>query len=246
MKKTTPLFGYRRIFTALASYVGLGSLGWAGYLLVSGAVSAWWLVPFLVCTFFLLMSFTVGAHRLFTHSAFETSQAWHAILAYIFTLSWFGSTVQHASLHAMHHQYSDTEKDPKNMSWTFLFWKDNPDATFNNKVLLKMYRSKLHRFLYDWYVLVIVGTAAVLWLINPYALLFCYLAPLGWQHLVSSPLQVWSHRNKAPANQPWMEFLLFTGGEWMHKGHHDDQRNKRFGNFDVGYWFIRLIETKAS
>ena len=112
---------------------------------------------------------------------------------------------------------------------------------FNRRVLTRLYRQPLHRWLHQYYVLVPAITIASLWLLSPLVLVFCYLAPLGWLHIVGSAHQVFAHGKDGPRDQRWLEWVLFTGGEWLHGHHHDRQRGPRFGKSDLGYHFIRLI-----
>jgi stearoyl-CoA desaturase (delta-9 desaturase) len=235
------IFNHRLIMTPAASYVGYAAMGLAAWALLTGTVSLWYLLPLAIGTFFILMGVTVGMHRLFCHSAFKTSNFWYGFLAYIGTLAIYGSTVQWPAMHASHHKYSDTDKDPHYTGWEYLFWKKNRPTEFNRKVLNKLYRMPVHRFFHKWYALVVGGTIAALALIDPWLLVFLYLAPLGWLHLVGSVHQVFAHDDVGPKDQRWLEWVLFTGGEWLHGHHHRKPRDIRFGPSDLGYWFIRLI-----
>jgi stearoyl-CoA desaturase (delta-9 desaturase) len=235
------LFGHRLPMTPIASYTGLLSMFTGVYLLISEQASLIWIFPMLFFTFMLLMGVTVGLHRLFCHRAFKTSNFWHGILAYLGTMAIYGSSVQWTAMHMSHHLYSDTDRDPHETGWRYLFWKRNRPTEFHRKTLVRMYRSNLHRFLHQYYLLVILSSVVILYLISPLALLFCYLIPLGWLHFVGSAHQVFAHHNNSPRSQPALEFLLFTGGEWLHKHHHDRAKDPRFGTFDLGYQFIKLI-----
>lgn len=244
MRRPDKLFGHRLWLTPIASYVGLGGIAYAAFLLLTGAVSVWWAIISLVCTFALLMGVTVGLHRLFCHSAFKTSKFWHVVLAYLGTLGIYGSTVQWCAMHFTHHKYSDTDKDPHYTGWRYLFWKKNKRTTFNRRVLARLYRQPLHRLLHQYYLVPVVMTVLLLALAGTEALLFCYLVPLGWLHLVGSFHQVFAHDKTGPKQQPLMELLLFTGGEWSHRHHHESPKDIRFGALDAGYHFIRLIQKR--
>lgn len=236
------LFWHRLWMTPVASYVGLSGMAYGAYALLTGAASAWWILPMLLCTVALLFGVTVGLHRLFCHSAFKTSSFWHVLLAYLGTLALYGSSVQWTAMHASHHKYSDTDKDPHYTGWRYLFWKKNRPTTFHRRTLVRMYRNPLHRFMHKYYALVIAGTAAGLLMAGGlHALVFLYLIPLGWLHFVGSAHQVFAHGPGGPLDQRWLEFVLFTGGEWLHKHHHEKPRDIRFGPSDLGYWFIRAI-----
>lgn len=241
MKRPDRIFGHRLWMTPLASYVGFAAMIYAGWALMTGAVSLWWIVPLVLCTIAILFGVTVGMHRLFTHASFKTSQFWHGVLAYLGTLAIYGSTVQWPGMHASHHQYSDTDKDPHYTGWRYLFWKKNRPTIFNKRLMARLYRQPLHRFFHSWYALIVAGTIVTLGLISPTALVMCYLAPLGWLHFVGSAHQVYAHGKTGPRDQRWLEWVLFTGGEWLHGHHHNAQRDPRFGKSDLGFAFIRVI-----
>lgn len=235
------LFTHRLIMTPIASYVGFAAMISAVWALVTGTVSLWYLLPLAIGTFFVLMGVTVGLHRLFCHSSFKTSGFWHVVLAYLATLGVYGSTVQWCAMHATHHRYTDTPKDPHYTGWRYLFWKKNNYTEFNRRLLIRLYRQPLHRFFFKWYALVVGATIAALAIIDPWLLVFLYLAPLGWLHFVGSAHQVFAHDKTGPLDQKWKELWLFTGGEWLHKHHHQFARDPRFGPLDAGYRFIQLI-----
>lgn len=244
MKRIDKLFGHRLWMTPLASYLGFAGMVYATYALAAGAASLWWILPMLILTFMMLMGITVGMHRLFCHAAFRTSIFWHAVLAYFGTLAIYGSSVQWPAMHATHHKFSDTDKDPHYTGWRYLFWKKNRPTIFNRKIVLRQFRNPLHRFLHRYYSLVVLGTASLLVLAGGLnALVFCYLVPLGWLHFVGSAHQVYAHGADGPHDLPIMEFVLFTGGEWQHCHHHDKPRDVRFGKYDLGYRFIQMIRT---
>ena len=238
-------FSHRLILTPLASYVGLAGIGVGAWGLLAGSASLWWCLPLLLFTYLILMGVTVGQHRLFCHQSFETSRFWHWVLAYLGTLAVYGSTVQWPAMHMTHHLYADTDRDPHYTGWRYLFWKKNRETEFNRRVLTRLWRDPMHRFFHRYYVLVVAATVTVLWVASPWALVFCYLAPLGWLHLVGSLHQVYAHGSSGPRSAPLLEVLAFTGGEWLHEAHHAWPKRKRFGFPDAGYGFIRLIERRA-
>lgn len=242
MIRADKIFGHRLLMTPIASYVGFAAMMYGAYALVTGAASLLWILPMLFFTFWMLMGVTVGMHRLFCHRAFKTSKFWHVVLGYFGTLAVYGSTVQWCGMHFTHHQFSDTDKDPHYTGWEYLFWKKNRPTTFNRRVIARLYRNPMHRFLHKYYSLVIAGTVAFLLLGGGlHALVFLYLIPMGYLHFVGSTHQVFAHDSSGPLDQPVMEFLQFTGGEWLHKHHHERPKDPKFGRFDAGWHVIRLI-----
>jgi len=231
------------MLTPLASYVGLVAMLAVAWDILNGTSNVSLVALLVTNTFLILMGITVGAHRLFCHRSFKTSALWHGLLGYLATVACYGSTVQWAGMHMSHHIHSDTARDPHYTGWRYLFWKKNKPTEFHKKTIIHLYRNPLHRFLHNYYLVIVFGTALVLYLINPWVLVYGYLAPLGWLHFVGSAHQVFAHNTQGPQDQPLMELVLFTGGEWLHGHHHRRARDPRFGKWDLGYQFIRVIRT---
>lgn len=236
-------FVYREILTPVASYVGVAATAYAIWVVTSGQVSALWLLFSLAGIFALQMGISAGFHRLFCHSAFQTSLVWRVLLAWWGTLGIYGSTAQWCALHVSHHKHSDTDQDPHYTGWLYLLWKMNRDVPLHGRTFARLYREPLHRFTHRYYLLVVGTTTLCLYLVSPWLLLFAYLVPLGWLHVVNGFHQVLAHGRQGPRDLPLMELLLFTGGEWFHGHHHRSPRDLKFGFGDLGYYFIRLIET---
>ena len=243
MTRRDRIFCHQLWMTPVASYVGLCAAIYGSYLLISGKASLLWLLPMVICTFGVLMGITVGMHRLFCHASFRANSFWHVILAFFGTIAIYGSTVQWPAMHMSHHRYTDTDLDPHYTGWRYLFWKKNKRTIFNQRVISRLYRNSLHRFLHKHYVLVVVSVVLALMAISPNALVFCYLIPLGWLHFVGSAHQVFAHGADGPRNLGWLEVLLFTGGEWLHGEHHKKPRQVKFGTGDVGSYVIWLIRS---
>lgn len=238
MRDVNRLLWHRVWMTPIFSYVGLLSLIWIAF---NPMLSH--LPLFLVATFMLLMGVTVGMHRLFCHQAFQTSRFWQAVLALFGTLAFYGSTVQWAAMHVTHHKFADTPRDPHYTGWRYLFWKKNRPTEFNRRALARLYRDDMHRVLHNMYIAIPFTYSAILLLAGGIdALIYGYLAPLGWLHLVGSFHQVFAHGKNGARQLPLMEILMFTGGEWNHGHHHARPGDLKFGMLDAGYYFIRAIQ----
>ncbi len=227
--------------TPIASYIGYAAMGYGAWALITGAASIWWILPMLFFSFWMLMGITVGMHRLFCHMAFKTSRFWHWVFGILGTAAFYGSSIQWPAMHMSHHLFSDTEKDPHYTGWRYLFWKKNNPTIMNRRVLTRLRRDPMHAFLHGYYVLIPATIILGLSLISWQALVFCYLIPLGWLHFVGSAHQVFAHGGDGAKDQEWLEYALFTGGEWLHRHHHDMPKDIRFGPSDAGYHLIKLI-----
>jgi fatty-acid desaturase len=241
VKRPDRIFGHRLIMTPIASYVGFAAMVYGAFALINGTASLLWLLPMLFFTFWMLMGVTVGMHRLFCHQAFKTSRFWHWVLGIFGTLAIYGSTIQWPAMHMSHHEFSDTPKDPHYTGWMYLFWKKNNPTIFNRRLLVRLRKDPMHAFLHSYYLLVPAAVVLGLSLISLNALIFCYLIPMGWLHFVGSAHQVFAHGKDGARDQEWLEYVLPTGGEWLHGHHHVKPKDIRFGRSDAGYQLIRAI-----
>jgi len=244
MRKIRPymFFGYKGPFTTATTWISYALTVWAVYLITQEQVSPSWLLLSVMGIFCLQMGVTVGLHRLFSHRAFRCSKYWESIIAYWATLGIYGSTIQWAGMHVEHHKHSDTDRDPMLTHWSYMLWQRNRNSNVDRRTLMRLWRSPLHRFLHNYYALVILVTCLALYLISPWALLFGYAVPLAWYHWVSSWHTVLSHGLNGPRNLSSLEFVMFTGGEWGHLSHHQHSKRIKFDRFDVGYHFIKFIK----
>jgi fatty-acid desaturase len=64
----------------------------------------------------------------------------------------------------------------------------------------------------------------------------------GHTFLALVTVNIIGHRNNTPTNIPIVG--LFFAGETYHKTHHTEPNNPRFGLFDPGWWFIRLVQCR--
>jgi fatty-acid desaturase len=77
--------------------------------------------------------------------------------------------------------------------------------------------------------------------------MFLYLIPVGLYIVGVGVHTINAHKNAAPRNVWWMEFIVPMGGEWLHKTHHqmpwlEDFRTEAY-HYDIGYKLIEIIRT---
>ena len=90
---------------------------------------------------------------------------------------------------------------------------------------------------YYWHVIVAWQT---LFVIDPFALIYAWLAPAGFAKLIGSIVFVYSHRGGTPRSDHWLG--LITLGEGYHEKHHDYPWNWNFHPLDVGGKLIWLFK----
>ena len=173
---------------------------------------------------------TITYHRLLSHRAF-TPKKWFQYLGPILgSMIGAGSTIAWVANHREHHQFADKERDPHSpihQSWYRVQWGSmfhKPKIKYATELL----RSPFHVALHQYYWLMHLGYALVLYSISPAAVIYAYLAPAALAWNLSSAVNVLNHysffgyRNfETPdrsVNNPITGLLV--GGEGFHNNHH--------------------------
>lgn len=216
----------------------------------SGASWYWWLVAF----FFWAIVYTIFAnnvmfHRYCCHAHFTLAKWKEYPMLWLSCMAGFGGPLSYAMTHLIHHKYSDTEHDPHGpirgiRSWLMCFQQTvNPAETpIFSKQILKL--KKRFWWMHEYYTLIVLGTALMLYLIDPLVFLFCWAIPASFgcwgvgfavwrQHLGLEPGNARTHR--------WE--IVYEG---LHLNHHlhpgaPDTAFKK-GEIDWTYQFSRLLK----
>lgn len=175
----------------------------------------------------------IGVHRYFTHRAFQTNRFWEIVMSFFFTIACTGSTIGYVLMHRKHHENSDTDKDPHNPSengiwktWIGLYNLNN--LRLNPKMFAMLMKNPVMKFFHNYYFLILLSYAIILFLINPiYVIFFLFIPAIGQFH-TNSALIVLAHMpsigyrnfdtNDNSRNIWWLKpFML---GEELHNNHH--------------------------
>lgn len=229
--------------------IGLFGIAVGLTLVAQGAVAWQWLLLWPVVHTLNTIMVSAGLHRYFSHGAFKTTPFWHKFMAYYSTTMLYGSPYAWATAHVTHHVHSDTDLDPHEVNWRYMLFKQFRDVPMVMGRFKRMVGDPTLDFVHRYWFGLWAGFAAALFLISPTVFLYGYLMPLGTAQLFGVIHQLLSHRREGGArNLPWLEYVFPTGGEWMHKEHHDHPGRKKFAtawwHLDPGAAFIRLIEVR--
>ena len=207
------------------------------YILVS---VIWW---------FFLSSVVISAgyHRYFSHRSFK-APVWYEYLVLILgPLSGSGSLLGWVGVHRLHHNHSDTQKDPHSpkhqpvwrvLTSTFKVPAIRPrhvtDLLKNKRV---MWFHKHHKEIRLW-TLFIGLLLPIEWYI------IFIISPMIYGYIGFGLLNTLCHRHENVSNS-WIANIL-TGGEGWHANHHakpmDWKIGKKWYEWDPASWFIRLIK----
>lgn len=211
-----------------------------------------------------VLGITVGFHRYFTHKAFKASKAFERLLAVMGTLALQGSLRKWVAHHRMHHNGSDTIRDPHNanrgfwychLGWMMLTDKVFDDQAFQDRLTRDIQRDPFLMFISKGWVIIglqivfgvslwaIWGVETMLWgvfvrLVAVYHVTWC----------VNSVCHMFGYKNYPILDRSknnWVVGLLAFGEGW-HNNHHAIEYSARHGlrwwEFDLSYYFIRLAE----
>lgn len=177
---------------------------------------------------------SIGQHRYFTHKSFKMPAWKENIIAFLSVLSTTGSTLQYVTVHRYHHINSDNGKDvhsPHEIGYWNSFWhwyKKDPSTLVPLSMIKDLLKKPLLVKLHKYYFLIIGFYIAILGLINPYLIIFCYMIPAGFSWWSSAVLSLPLHLT----NQGYRNFEIsdltvnshfwnwLTLGEGLHNNHH--------------------------
>lgn len=225
------------------------------YWVAIGQISAWYLLAGLCAyVFFGFMGMVIGLHRYFAHRSFKTNKFWHAVMALASTLVSVGTVVAWVGLHRYHHIYSDSEEDvhsPRQLGFFRAFF-----YLYNQKVISEKYarpelRDRLLVFLHRYYFFVIASYIGILYLLDPYLVIWLYQLPVVGVYLGISAITTVAHMHgyksyntKDDSKNSWLAAIL-AGGEGWHNNHHAypsyHRSGHKKGEWDPAAWIIEKI-----
>ena len=127
----------------------------------------------------------VGYHRLHSHRSFKVPLWFERLITYFATMSLTGPAIDWVAIHRAHHKWHDTEKDPHSpdykgrlkVHFLTMFAKVSP------KFAMDLIRNKFYMFQRQYYFVIIGMTATIIFLIDPFALIYAWLFPVISYHI---------------------------------------------------------------
>jgi stearoyl-CoA desaturase (delta-9 desaturase) len=216
----------------------------------------WWYAVYLLgfYSFLLFVGHHAGLHRYFSHRSYSVNKFWHAFLCLASCLVCFGSPVGYAVIHRAHHVHTDTEQDPHAQKYlgffNIIFFNWNlKDLTMWS--VFRELRDPWLKFTHDYYILVIIIFALILFAIDP-VLPLCYsvgtagaLFAMGFVNTVCHTTGTTTYRNHETRDDSSNSYIAVVIGEW-HNNHHARpqqwNQRERWWELDYAAQFIRLIK----
>lgn len=204
--------------------------------------NAWqWAITIAVYCIFML-GVTVGYHRLVAHRAFKCPKWLRSFFMISAGLPFYGPALVWVANHREHHRYADTDRDPHSPYYrgvlTAYFLQVLAPIKF--RYVKDLLRDDSSRFQVAHYWHFIFGYIALLAIIDPFAVVYAYLAPAGLSKIIGGLVFTYSHRNRKANSDTWVG--LITLGEGFHESHHVNARTHRWHKFDIGGILIEAID----
>lgn len=222
-------------------------------LFVVDAPAIWWLVALAAYFVTGCVGLTVTLHRSLSHRSVRFPRPIEYLFTLFGVLGGTGSSIAWVAMHRTHHNHVDTSEDPhspEKLGWKILF--SVYDYSFNPRHARDLLRDRFHVAVHRYYLIILVGWAAGLALIDPLLLVFVFLIPAFAQITVSNFTSVLTHsagyRRFETSDRSANNVLiaLFGWGEGWHNNHHADPSRPSFGRtpweIDPGGIVIRGLQ----
>jgi stearoyl-CoA desaturase (delta-9 desaturase) len=176
-----------------------------------------------------ILGINIGFHRLLSHRSFKTSLVIERILSVIGVITTVGSPLAWVAIHRQHHRRAEREGDPHSPyligNWRAWFgiW---PKIRLDLKLIRDLREQSFQRKLHKYYFYIILTYCLILFLINPWLVIFAYCIPACLCLHSSSAIIVIAHRHgykthsiNDESRNSWIANLI-TMGEGWHNNHH--------------------------
>ena len=123
--------------------------------------------------YLLVVTVSIGYHRLLSHSAFECHPFWRWFFVGIGVLAWMGSPVRWARFHDDHHRYADRVGDPHSpvlSGWRCMLLKGYWPKDSQVKRMRSLMKVPAYRFYHYYSVHIATVTALLLLVLLPFEL----------------------------------------------------------------------------
>lgn len=217
-----------------------------------------WSISVIMYYLFGCWGVAITYHRLISHKSFEAPRWFKLVGMTLGSLGAVGTTIQWTAVHRDHHRHSDSASDPHNpagsvkrfiqMQFLAMLVPSSP------RYVPDLLRDPLHQNFHKYYWAIHGLYAVLLYLVDPFAIVYAYLLPCFILWHVMSALGTFAH-SPSYGTQPLSQKdkstnLWFLGwmafGEGWHNNHHaqasDWQFGKKWWEADLSAKIIRLVK----
>jgi fatty-acid desaturase len=204
------------------------------------------------------LGISVTFHRLLTHKSYKVWKPIEYLFSYFGNIGCTGSSVGWVFVHRMHHRFADKHGDPHSPVTMGALGAIVGDYSgkFNKWEVRDIIHDPIHRFMHEYYMLIVVATVLVLYMIDPLLSVYLFWIPM-FLNTVASRLSNWidhtplfgrkvSNDSTDQSHNVWW-WALLTFGEGWHNNHHRSPKDytfkKQWWEFDMSGLIIKLIKT---
>jgi fatty-acid desaturase len=182
-----------------------------------------------------------GNHRLFAHNSWPCPKWLSRLILIISTLSLHGPVLAWVAVHRQHHHLSDQRDDPHSPNFKSKWWVQfasynyTPDLRYS----LDLYKDKWQRAMFDFYWIINISFAALLYFIEP-VYVIVWLAGSFLAQMQAFAVNTFCHSTPKwlfPTKETGTKdtsrnvpiLALLNGGEGWHLNHHNKPWKWYFG-----------------
>ena len=213
-------------------------------LMVLGSLTEW-IITVMMYLGIVTLGISLGYHRYLSHRMFECNVVWQVVMMFFAHIMMVGSAILWVANHREHHRYTDTRLDPHSphhKGWFYAHFLQvftEPNIRYMTDLL----RKPAYKFQHTYYWELLALWAVILYVLDPFAIVYAWLAPAGFAKIIGSLVFSYSHRRSEPHNDAWLGYL--TGGEGWHERHHTNPNSYRWHPHDLGANIIDIIATNV-
>lgn len=213
-----------------------------------------WGITFLIYFLTGCFGITMTYHRYWAHRSWSAPVWFRYMATCVATLGLVGSALSWTSVHRKHHRFSDTPQDPHSPAHKGIFYCQwlSMFEPVEMRYIVDLIKSRPLLLQHKYYFLICGIYTALLAIIDPFAVVYAFLAPacILWNasalivtasHLIGSK----PHHTKSNARNSWILGILVWGEGW-HNNHHYNAGSPYFSEklwqIDIGGMFIRFFE----
>ena len=201
-----------------------------------------------------------GAHRLFTHKSYKTSEWKRKLLIILQTFVGEGSILAFVGVHRQHHANADKERDPHSPSskniFSIIYWID--PIEINPKYVIDCARDKWIRFQHEYYLHIhLLLSLLIFWDVHLYFVLVAFPTMLMVYANAATNIIGHTKSNRCYRNYDtddnsvnvdgWINVVLMGGA--LQNNHHGNQSSpsKKFKDSDhdsMGWIIERFLRNE--
>ena len=169
-----------------------------------------------------LFGIRLGYHRYLSHNEFKAGPLYETVVILLGIFSGARSPLTWVGIHRMHHEHSDTEKDPHSPKhkgfFTVLFstWKVD---SISRKYIRDVIKNPRVKFFHNYWKHIWFSSAVILILIDITAFIAFWIIPFIINQIAFGVLNTFGHKDGKPSHSYFAHLL--TAGEGNHKLHHE-------------------------